>query len=124
MQWGPALCNRGAQPQFRTRLVSMLVRHGSGFSTWVLRVFISEPCHPALQARLRVSRVVAAAVARSVSRLACNDRPTDDMMKFVIKPMLRVRCAGHALKHGLGLGYPTLVLAFLLETDQKEGLAC
>ena len=71
-----------------------------------LRVSQIEPCLPPLQARLRVSRVVAAAVARSASRLACNDRPTDEMMKFVIKPLLRVRRAGHALEHGLGLGLP------------------
>ena len=62
-----------------------------------------SPVSPPLQARLRVSRVVAAAVARSVNRLACNDRPTDELMKFVIKPMLRVRRAGHALEHRFSL---------------------
>ena len=70
------------------------------------RVSQIEPCLSPLQARLRVSRVVAAAVARSVNRMACNDRPTDELMKFVVKPMLRVRCAGHAREHGLGLGLP------------------
>ena len=32
-----------------------------------------------------------AVVARSVGRLACNDRPALDMLAFLLKPMMQAR---------------------------------